>query len=576
MDTSTQKSTKKTAMLNKAKIILLIPLMFFLIVKSAVPVHAASMYITGGKTTAAGSIVTVNVVVSSPTQSMNAVSGRLSFPTDKLEVTSINKAGSIVNLWVREPTFSNSEGNVNFEGIVLNPGFVGSSGKILTVNFKTKTPGSAAISFAQGTLLANDGKGTNIVSGLTRTVFTITPPPPPPAPTPKEEPQPNLIPRNLLSKQVVDQEKWYRGVVPKFEWELPEGTTGVSAAVNKDPNYNLPNTSLGLIKEFETKNLESGIWYFYLKLKNTKGWGSTTRHKIMLDNEKPARLEVKHIPQNNPTLPKVKIELSANDDISGLSHYEIYDEDFEKPFVWTEINSKQIDLPPLPPGKHFLVARAFDKAGNFSVESLDVQIEALDSPQVEFVQGEGIMLKGSSKYIDAKINIFMEDSEGKTTKEVINLDEKGNFNYKKQIEGLYIVWIEIEDSNGAKSFASKKHVFSSAASLSAIHSSALASYQYLIPAILVLLFSVFCFTLLRKRLKSILLKNKLNSLKIKNGDHELIDHVAHSIQKEIGVLEATKEGRELTGEEKEVLVQLKKENKEIKHFLNAKKYIGED
>ena len=80
----------------------------------------------------------MNVLVSSADQSMNAASGVISFPQDKLEVASISKTGSIFTLWVQEPTFSNSAGAVTFEGIVLNPGFMGANGKAITINFKVK------------------------------------------------------------------------------------------------------------------------------------------------------------------------------------------------------------------------------------------------------------------------------------------------------------------------------------------------------------------------------------------------------------------------------------------------------
>jgi hypothetical protein len=119
-----------------------------------------------------GGILSVSVFVSSDS-AINAISGVLIFPQDKLEVISLSKDGSIMNLWVREPAFSNTGGTISLEGVVLNPGFVGNSGKILTVNFKTKSAGSAHISFNSGSVLANDGYGTNVLSSLGEANFTI-------------------------------------------------------------------------------------------------------------------------------------------------------------------------------------------------------------------------------------------------------------------------------------------------------------------------------------------------------------------------------------------------------------------
>ena len=113
-----------------------------------------------------GDSLALAVYVNSDEQAINAVSGVISFPADKLEVNSLSKSGSIINLWVLEPFFSNSTGRVSFEGLILNPGFVGTGGKVITVNFKVKSAGTAYLSLSSASVLANDGLGTNILTGL--------------------------------------------------------------------------------------------------------------------------------------------------------------------------------------------------------------------------------------------------------------------------------------------------------------------------------------------------------------------------------------------------------------------------
>lgn len=108
----------------------------------------------------------MRIMVSSPRQSINAISGVMLFPTDKLQVTSVSKIGSVLSLWVQEPSFSNSQGQVVFEGVVPNPGFSESNGRVLAVNFKVVGTGEALIRLASGSLLANDGYGTNILKTL--------------------------------------------------------------------------------------------------------------------------------------------------------------------------------------------------------------------------------------------------------------------------------------------------------------------------------------------------------------------------------------------------------------------------
>src|SRR6185369_11545317 len=70
-----------------------------------------------------GQTFSAKVFVSSLAQAVNAVSGEIGFPTDKLQVISVTKTGSILTLWVQEPSFSNAQGIVSFEGVVPNPGF---------------------------------------------------------------------------------------------------------------------------------------------------------------------------------------------------------------------------------------------------------------------------------------------------------------------------------------------------------------------------------------------------------------------------------------------------------------------
>src|SRR3989338_5400274 len=69
-----------------------------------------------------GNTFLVNVNVESTDQAINAASGVVSFPWDKLEVVSISKQGSIFSLWPAEPSFSNTAGPVSFEGILLKIG----------------------------------------------------------------------------------------------------------------------------------------------------------------------------------------------------------------------------------------------------------------------------------------------------------------------------------------------------------------------------------------------------------------------------------------------------------------------
>lgn len=136
-----------------------------------------------------GGVVSVSIQVSSANQAMNAASGVLRFPADSLQVTSISKSGSVIGLWVQEPSYSNVAGTVDFEGVVLNPGYTGNNGTVLTVTFRTLRVASAPLSISSGSVLANDGNGTEILTGVSGSTVTVSeaasrPPTPAPAPQP--------------------------------------------------------------------------------------------------------------------------------------------------------------------------------------------------------------------------------------------------------------------------------------------------------------------------------------------------------------------------------------------------------
>lgn len=111
-----------------------------------------------------GDTLRVKVFVSSPNTSVNAVSAKVSYPKDMLDLTSISKAGSVISLWAQEPSYSNANGTAVFEGVMLS-GYNGSSGTIVTLVFKALQSGTANIKFSNAEVLANDGDGTNILSG---------------------------------------------------------------------------------------------------------------------------------------------------------------------------------------------------------------------------------------------------------------------------------------------------------------------------------------------------------------------------------------------------------------------------
>ncbi len=122
-----------------------------------------SFLITGPKQVNAGDPITVSVYASSPDQAMNAVSGEIVLSGGG-QVSGVSRDGSIINFWTVEPKGNTTR--VRFEGVVLNPGFQGTRGKLFSFSLIGKRAGTIVASFSDGAILANDGQGTNILQSL--------------------------------------------------------------------------------------------------------------------------------------------------------------------------------------------------------------------------------------------------------------------------------------------------------------------------------------------------------------------------------------------------------------------------
>ncbi len=151
-------------------------LLFFIILSIGMSIsneaNAASLYISpSSQNYTTGETVTLTIFAESTKEALNAVSGSLTIPSSGFSIVSVSSAGSVVNFWVKEP--SSSGNTVSFEGVVLNPGYRGSGGKIATVTLRARAAGEHTLQFANATILANDGKGTSILSGTRGATLSV-------------------------------------------------------------------------------------------------------------------------------------------------------------------------------------------------------------------------------------------------------------------------------------------------------------------------------------------------------------------------------------------------------------------
>ncbi len=443
----------------KIKILILFAFASAFIVAVPAMAQAASLYFSPSSGTyTIGSTLSVGIYVSSADQAMNAASGVISFPSDKLEVTSLSKTGSIFSLWVQEPSFSNSAGTVNFEGVVLNPGFSGAMGKIIAVNFRIKAAGTATLNFSSGSVLANDGQGTNILASLGNASFSLggAAPTVPEATTPSEAAGAPSAPQ-ISSPTHSDTNKWYAADDAKFVWSVPSDVTAARLLVGKIPQA-VPTVYYSpAINSKELFDLADGIWYFHVQLKNAAGWGAISHFRFQIDTEKPSRFEIREIERDDKTNPRVKFVFDAKDETSGIDHYEVQIDD-SNPQVWQDEDSGVFETPALGPGQHTLIAKAIDKAGNSLANSAEFSIQALEPPTItdypkELTSGEILIVKGST-YQNAQVVIWLQRDKDEPQSQIVKSDNNGNFTFiteERLKDGIYKLWAEAVDERGARS-----------------------------------------------------------------------------------------------------------------------------
>lgn len=106
----------------------------------------------------------VQVFANTSGVAVNAVSGVVSFQSNMIEPTSLVVSDTITS-WINESPVV-GENTISFEGITFDPGFSGSNKLLFTVFFKAKRAGISQIKLTEGSILKNDGFGTNILDGL--------------------------------------------------------------------------------------------------------------------------------------------------------------------------------------------------------------------------------------------------------------------------------------------------------------------------------------------------------------------------------------------------------------------------
>ncbi|MDP2704451.1 MAG: hypothetical protein Q8P01_04525 [bacterium] len=519
-----------------------------------------------------GNILNASVLVNTQGQAINNSSAVINFPAGLLEIVSVSKSGSIFSLWVEEPAFSNSAGTISFDGGLSTPGFNGTAGKIVNIVFRIRNAGTASLVFSSAAVRANDGYGTDILQTKAQAQFNLISEERPIAPPPTALGTPQAP--SISSPTHPDSNKWYAEDTATFTWPVSADVTATRLLVGKIPTATPIVLYTPPVSQKTIENLEDGEWYFHAQLRNSSGWGNTTHFRFQIDTEKPARFDIAEVKRDDPTNPRVTFAFNASDEISGIDHYEVQI-DSGSAEIWQDDGSRTYEAPVLTPGKHVLIAKAIDKAGNSLTNSVEFTIEALEPPTIteypkELQSGEILKVKGDT-YPNSKVVLWLQREKEDAQSYDIESDRDGSFVFiagERPQDGAYQLWAEVVDKRGARSGPSDKlTIVVERPAILEVATRAVTFLAVIIPLIaLIILLLILVwylwhkFTTMRNRLRK-------EVREAERALHKAFDLLKEAIREQIKMLEKAKTKRQLSEEEEKIISQLKKDLDDAEKFV---------
>ncbi len=441
------------------KVLILLALVLGLIGMVTLTVEAASLTLspaTGVYTTNAS--FTARVVVNTQGKSINAAEGTLTFNPRELSVVSVSRANSIFSLWVTEPTFSNSAGTINFSG-GSPTGYAGSGGTIMDVTFRAVGSGTVRASLTGGSVLANDGRGTNILTTMAGGSYTIQAVSSTPVPevieyvAPANTPATPVITSNTHSDPVL----WYATDEAVLRWVLPAGITGVRTLLDDVPSTIPTRVYESPISEITLSDLPEGISYFHLQFRNTDGWGRVAHYRLGVDTEAPSGVVVALGPDADLASPVQTLKITTDKDTSGVAEYVVMIND-EGPYRFEATPSSTVTLPPLAPGYYVTQIEVVDNAGNRTIANQSFTISSFDRPLFtdfpsEINEQVIPVIKGMTRP-RAAVDVIVRQVGGEVTESTVVADDTGEFTFipaGRFLSGVYELTAQATDEYGAQS-----------------------------------------------------------------------------------------------------------------------------
>jgi len=384
---------------------------------------------------------------------INAAQASISFPSDKLELVGVSKENSIFSLWTEEPRVNKNK--IFLSGGIPHPGFNG-VGSIVSINFLARELGNAEIYIEDGKVLADDGKGTDILMFIKEAKYSI-------------QEESIILQENIeellndisFAPQVFcsthpDSNQWYNNSNPRFQWKLTPDTDKVSFILDSNPDTLPDDISEGLLQEKYFEEVKDGVWYFHLKIAEKGKWSPVAHYKIQIDNSPPDYFEIVVDNYGDSTNPNPDLYFETRDNVSGIENYRFkVDDNNFLDLLQAQINP--FSLSDLTTGVHSIVVRATDKAGNNVEAKAVIEVDQVEPPTVniwpeKYVAGEEILYLEGTSLPGSEVILFLNKEEKEIKTWIVLTDSQGQWSLstKELIEpGLYSLFAQARTDNGA-------------------------------------------------------------------------------------------------------------------------------
>lgn len=187
----------------------------------------------------------------------------------------------------------------------------------------------------------------------------------------------------ITSSTHPDPEKWYSAGEATFSWELGANVSavaiGVASTSGQEPmkSYRPPVSEI----TFKPGELNEGINYLSVQLRNFEKWGMYTERLIKIDNTAPTPfvISLNQVPEDDDTL---RLSFETSDTLSGIDHYEVLLGN-RSPERLSAAEAKVGVTISAPVGQSQIKVIAYDQAGNTresSVVMVPTKARTVSSP----------------------------------------------------------------------------------------------------------------------------------------------------------------------------------------------------